>query len=231
MTTSLNEQKVKWDEKAYLSFSQDELLVVALALLQTEERKVSFEELVAQCFRLFPKKFELQGYPQWPNAGIVNKSWLRCRSDKKFVRGNVAEGFALTPKGVEAAKKIFFRLSKFTGQTINQDFQGRKADKQTDSGRVVMHVEKSSAYQKYRDTKSLSGISEHEACDVLYALVESDAETLKKNYEAVMQHVESYGREDLISFLKNLRNKFVSRFISTKTAGGMLPQNQKASGG
>ncbi len=209
--------------RSYLSLTQDELVVAALALAQEKARRISFEQLVAQCFETFPKKFELHGYPQWPNAVIVNKSWLRCRTDKHLVAGNVAEGFALTPKGVEVSKRILARLGDLVsaGETRGP---GKSGDRQTADGRVVSSVENSIAFKKYLASGTADSVSEHECCDVLYALVESDTDTLKKNFEVVKSAVESYGRSDLAQFLDALRQKFGFRFQSSAKRGGMLPR-------
>jgi len=49
-----------YSEEAYLRLGQDDLLVAALASVETTSGRVTFEHLVAQCFNMFPKKFELQ---------------------------------------------------------------------------------------------------------------------------------------------------------------------------
>lgn len=214
-------------EKKYIALSQDALLIAAMASFDSPTKRVSFEQLVAQCFKLFPKKFELQGYPQWPNAVIINKAWLRCRSGKKLVHGNVAEGFYLTPKGIVVAEKVRKQLGTQQDENKFVKDSGRKADKQTASGRVVNDVEQSSAYKKFLKSQSVDEISEHDASEVLYAMIESGPEVLQQNFEAVRQHLENYGREDLISFLRQLREKFIERFTSEPHRGGMLPQDKK----
>ena len=209
--------------RSYLSFTQDELVVAALALAQEKVSRISFEQLVAQCFEMFPKKFELHGYPRWPNAVIVNKSWLRCRTDKHLIAGNVAEGFALTPKGIEVAKRILAGLGDRVSAGGNR-VSGKSGDRQTADGRVVSSVEGNLAFKKYLASGTVDSVSEHEFCDVFYALVESDADTLKKNFEAVKSAIESYGRNDLARFLDALKEKFGFRFQSSARRGGMLPR-------
>jgi hypothetical protein len=180
----------------------------------------TFERLVAECFERFPQRFALSSYPQWPNAAIINKSWLRCRTDKKLITGNVAGGFDLTPKGKLLVEKTLLKLSA----PAPEGLQPKKGDKQTMSGRVVERIEKSPAYIKFQGTKSLDDITEYEASDLFYATMESAPETLLKNYEIMLQHLQNYNREDLIEFVRKIRDKFNYRFGGVKPRGGMMPK-------
>ncbi len=209
--------------ETYIRLSQDELLIAALAAAQEKSDQVTFEDLVAQCFNMFPKKFALHKYSQWPNAVVVNKAWLRCRTDKHLIEGNVAEGFVLTPKGVEAAKKVLARISQALPSTANSRNE-KAGNRQTAEGRVVADIEKSGGYRKFIAAGTVDQVSEHELCEVLYTLIESDSTTLKRNFEAVRGSAQSYGRVDLVKFLEELRKKFSYRFTSSGKRGGMLPQ-------
>ena len=181
----------------------------------------TFERLVAECFQDFPERFALLGYPQWPNAAAINKAWLRARTDRNLITGNVARGFNLTPKGKLLVEKTLARLKvkPKPGASI------KKGDKQTMEGRVVERVEKSPAYEKFQNTKSLDDITEYEASDLFYATMESTPETLLQNYEIVLQHLQKFNREDLIEFIAKIREKFNSRFGGVKPRGGMMPKS------
>lgn len=211
-------------QEKYMKLGQDDLVAVALDAVVRSGETPTFERLVAKCFELFPKRFCLHGYPQWPNAVVVNKAWLRCRSDKKLLTGSVAEGFRLTPKGEELVRKILGLLTGEGGQYVPSRISKKKIDRQTMEGRVATRVEGSQAYKKYLQAKSLEGITEYELCDLLYATTESTPETLAKNFEAVIQQLVSYGRKDLVDFIQSLRQRFIRRFVSTSHRGGMLPQ-------
>lgn len=54
----------------------DKLVVYSIYLLSVEKKEATFENIVAKCFQLFPEKFSLVGYPQWPDSARINKSWL-----------------------------------------------------------------------------------------------------------------------------------------------------------
>lgn len=211
--------------KNYMKLSQDDLVTVALDAVIRSGQTPTFERLVAKCYELFPQRFSLRGYPQWPNAVVVNKAWLRCRTDKKLMTGSVADGFKLTPKGLEVVKKT---LDLLEGQSTDAvevaEAKKSRVDKQTLEGRIATRVEHSAAYKKFLETNSLEPITEYELCDLLYGTMESTPDTLAKNYETIKQHLSAYGRKDLLSFMEGLHNKFPHRFLVRMRPGGMLPR-------
>jgi hypothetical protein len=86
--------------------SVDELLACCVQRVLDNSEDCTFERLVYECFTQFPGSFSLQRYPQWPDSARVNKSWLRCRTDKGWVIGSVQEGFRLTDAGKRVAARV-----------------------------------------------------------------------------------------------------------------------------
>jgi hypothetical protein len=217
------DSKRDFDSRRYLSTSQDHLVVVSLWLLLQEGKKASFENLVAEAFTCFPERFQLEGYPEWPNAHVIGKAWVRCRTDKKWLAGSASQGFRLTPLGEQVAKGV---LSQLGLQPSSRIPAARKGSRQTISARVVLRIENSPAYKKF--TAGLGeSISEYEFCELLYCTLESTPEVFEKNFSVVSQEVQSYGREDLIKFLEHLREKFKSKFVGKRSRGGLMPQKKE----
>lgn len=217
------ESKRRFDPAKYSEFSQDHLVALALWFLLQEGKEPSFENLVAESFASFPARFQLEGYPDWPNAHVVGKSWVRCRTDKKWLTGSASQGFALTPLGENVAQKVLSALDK---SSLPSPQTNRKGSRQTIPSRVVLHLESSTAYQKYK-VSSVDMISEYEFCELLYCTLESTPETLEKNFSVVRQQVEAYGRQDLAKFLDELKNKFSIRFTGKRARGGLMPQKKE----
>jgi len=92
------------ERKELIRLSLDELVMICASELVASSTKFAFEDLVATCFNRFPEKFGLPSYPQWPDSARVNKCWLRCRSDRGWLRGSSKSGFQLTAAGKEAAE-------------------------------------------------------------------------------------------------------------------------------
>ena len=217
------ESKWNFAPAKYLDVSQDHLVVVALWLLLRDGKQASFENLVAEAFTSFPARFQLEGYPEWPNAHVVGKAWVRCRTDKKWLTGSASEGFSLTPLGEQIARKV---LSKLEAPHSAATPVKRRGSRQTISSRVVLRLENSPAYLKYRAGTS-DAISEYEFCELLYCTLESTAETFEKNFSVLRQEVQAYGRKDLSQFLDELRARFFARFKGKRARGGLMPQQKE----
>jgi len=216
------DSKHNFEKPTYLAISQDHLVVVSLWLLQQENKRTSFENLVAEAFLSFPARFQLEGYPDWPNAHVVGKAWVRCRTDKKWITGSAAKGFSLTPLGDQAVSKT---LAQLKAESPPKDAQ-RKGSRQSMSSRVVLRVENSRAFRAYQSAGAAS-VSDFDFCDLLYCTLGSSPEVLEKNIQVVEQEVESYGRQDLLEFLEALRARFSEKFKGKRARGGLMPQKKE----
>ncbi len=210
----------------YLDISYDDLVVYSLFILQKREQHATFENLVYQCFTLFPKRFQLPGYSSWPDASLIERSWLRCRTDKGLMHGSKSKGFTLTQKGILLARDV---ENKLEGKVLgNKRFI--KKDMRSRSGKLVNHVEKSSAYNKFLTTKSLEGITDFEFCDLLYSTLDTESSLRKRNLEELKYHVGVYDREDLLDFLNMCEIKFQKMLIGyndSQYQGGMMKRRKK----
>lgn len=210
----------------YINMSYDDLLVYALYELQNSNKHATFENLVAKVFELFPKRFQLPGYPEWPDSSLVEKSWLRCRTDKGLVYGSKSKGFTLTSKGVALAKQTFNRLQ---GRSTKQQ-PYPKGDTRTRSGRLVKHLEKSPAFQKYKSEKKIDSVSEFEFCDLVYSTLDTDSSLRRRNLEELKYHAGVYERKDLLKFLEECEKKFKSLLNDSHGEtyeGGMMKRRKK----
>jgi len=213
-----------FDSAGYLQLSQDHLVALSLWLLMEDKKQTSFENLVAEAFTSFPERFQLEGYPEWPNSHVIGKAWVRCRTDKKWMTGSASEGFRLTPLGIQTAQQVLSELQKTDkGRSKAKE---RRGSRQTISSRVVLRLEKSPAYVKYK-SQGLDQISEYEFCDLLYCTLESMPETFEKNFSIVKQEIQQYRRNDLCEFLDHLRQQFASKFVGKRIRGGLMPQKKE----
>lgn len=209
----------------YTEISYDDLLVYALFKLQQENKHTTFENLVYKSFTLFPKRFQLPGYPNWPDSSLVDKSWLRCRSDKNLIYGSKSKGFTLTSKGVT--------LAKLTEQKFTNDksvVRNKKGDTRTRSGRLVKHIENSDAYKKFTKSEKTDDITEFEFCDLLYSTLDTLPTLRGRNFEELKYHASVYERSDLLAFLDQCKKRFQNLLTEKERKnfeGGMMKRRKK----
>ena len=194
----------------YEHISYDDLttyIVYRLTASDGPNSQTVFEDIVAEAFRLFPKRFSLRGYPQWPDSSVVNKSWLRLRTDRKFIVGSVKDGFKLTQRGLAVAK----RVEKQLAQPPVQGGKRLSAELRTRSGRLLRSIERSTSFLSFRDSGSLGDMTEHDMEDVLLAMPNAPSSRLASNFAQFMDAAHLYNRMDIAEFLDALGEQFSDR--------------------
>lgn len=102
----------KFELDVYSNIASSDLVVFALSYLEEKEITATTEEIVSISFRLFPHSFGLKSYPRWPDSALVIRR-LNDARDKKNIKGNPADGFALSFKGKQVVKRVAKALGLF----------------------------------------------------------------------------------------------------------------------
>lgn len=209
--------------KLYSDSSLDELVTYCIFVLMQEKKEATFENIVAKCFELFPEKFSLVGYPQWPDSARVNKSWLRCRTDFKYIKGSVKTGFTLTTKGLEVVGRVQKRLKRPIAEKAIVSI--KKAQERSKEEKFVNELEKSEVFQRFLRDRENVEISHFEFCDMLYGTLESSTKTLKDNLEKLKGYAEKLHKSEVHNFLLLAETKFShylrGKYEQKKYSGGM----------
>ena len=197
-------------EMSYERISYDDLVTYVVYRLTADNGpsfQTTFEDMVAEAFKLFPKRFGLRGYPEWPDSAVVNRSWLRSRTDKKYLAGSVKDGFRLTQRGLKVAE----RVEKQLAQPPVQGGKRLSAELRTRSGRLLRSIERSPSFLNFRDSGELGDMTEHDFEDVLLALPDAPSSRLASNLAQFMDAAQLYDRSDIAEFLDALGLRFSSR--------------------
>ncbi len=86
------------------------------------------------------------------------------------------------------------------------------------AAKVVKQIERSDAYQLYRRNGKRAQIGEFDFRNMLFATMESSAETLKRNVELFKRYAGIHFRTDLIAFLEFCEESF-SNLLTSKVKG------------
>ena len=230
MSTATPEEP-QFSPDIYGRIALNDLVTYAVYFLSQTGREISAEDIVAACFKLFPARFHLRGYAQWPDSTVVNKRWVDCR-DKGLLQGSTAAGFSLTAKGLELAEKTGAILSGTQRQFAKPGLGKVSGEMRTRAGRFMKSLESSEAYQKFCAAGSANTIAEFDFRNMLLCTMESSASTLRNNLEQFRQYAALYQRKDLLDFLDCCQSTFASLLreasgSETKYRGGMIRQKIK----
>ena len=106
-----------------------------------------------------------------------------------------------------------------------------RSDLRSRAGHFVKEVENSIAYKTYLAQGSEAKIAEYDFRGMLLCTMESSPTRLRNNLSQFKDHVASYERQDLLSFLESMEEKFAALLTEGankgKFKGGMLRQKIK----
>lgn len=215
-----------FDEKLYIRIGLNDLVTYSVySLSKRGTFEISAEDIVAACFLMFPGRFALRGYPQWPDSTVVNKRWIDCRN-KGLISGSTANGFTLTPKGLELAEKIE-KILLGSRPLFTRATNKPRSEQRTRAGRFVRIIEESDAFAHFQKEGVGASINEFDFRSMLLCTMESSARTLRNNLDQFKQYVMLYERTDLLQFLEYVEKRFHSLLEDPKSDragrhGGML---------
>jgi len=177
--------------------SLDDLTTYTVHKILAGKEVCTFERLVVECFESFPEVFSLRGYPEYPDSARVNKSWLRCRTDKGWITGNVKMGFRLTDSGMHVAERTEQKL--LSGVLSVTAKRTRKARERGEA--IVDFIRRHPSYVRYRREGKGFHITEHELRHMLSCTMETPVRVLRQNLNQIIEILEAYHENDLLSFV------------------------------
>jgi len=183
------------------------LVLYAVGVLEERKVDLSFEHIVAAAFRLFPRKFSLLGYPEYPDAKRVHDALcLRCAyKDRQWLLGKKSQGFAFTERGRQELATAQQALKRGS-------LTRRKAFSQTRRLEMFLaEVRAAPAYAKYSKGES-DKVSEAECCHVLQGTLGSNRRVLADNLTKLKAMATELEQKDIVAFMEWLAPVF-ARFL------------------
>jgi len=143
-----------YKEEQYKNVIQDQLAIFTMDLLEKKGIPLYFEYIGVALFKLFPKKFALITFKEFPDLyRISNMLRLHLRpSDRNWAVGNIKTNFSITPLGREFAKETERLLN-------NPECQKNIRTKKDEAKRIksiqgdVDEILDSSLFKKWRENK------------------------------------------------------------------------------
>lgn len=204
MTDKEKIEKLKpFAAEKYENVDLDHLAVYAIGELKKVGADLSFENAVIATFKLFPKKFSLLGFTDYPDSLRVYTCLWRCSTDKKklWLGGKIRQGFVITDR----TRKIIRQAENLLG---GLSIKKTKAPSQTRRKELLLaEVEHSPAYSKYLSGKEES-ISEADFCYLLQGTLDSPRDLLRENFDLLKKFAEELERKDVVTFLSWLEQRF-----------------------
>ena len=201
MSDEMNKLK-PFNPDTYEQVDLDRLVVFTMVKLDDLGIDLSLENIIVGAFRLFPKKFSLLGYPEFPDATRIEKSLWRSKGKRRqWIGGKTPHGYMVNDRTGRIAEQVRLQLaSPPMGRRKTASRTRRKES-------ILRDVTNSPAYSKYTDGK-LESISDAEVCYLLQGTLDSSRETLRENLGSIRRFAEELGHRELLQFLDWLSQRF-----------------------
>lgn len=94
--------------KSYENFDLDRLAIYAMHFLEEKKIPLYFDYIASTLFKLFPEKFSMANFKQYPDTNRISKALRRLVDEKRrnWATGSIENGFYMTETGKEIAIQV-----------------------------------------------------------------------------------------------------------------------------
>jgi hypothetical protein len=190
--------------------------LAAFSILRLHELNVpmTFENLVVALFKLFPAKFSLVDFAQYPDAARVGRTLLQLGPKyRNWARGSVQKGFVLTEAGVAKARSV---ANVIAGANVpkHQRTQHKPLPRTMDLSKDISTIEQSALYRKWINDGKISQSNSMELFDLLGAYAYTPSRVLRDRLKLLESTAIQVNRPDIVEFLNVVRKEFVQQFTT-----------------
>ena len=159
------------------------LTTVGILKLHNAEIDANFENITVILYKLFPEKYSLVGFPEFPDTLRVNRAMTSHCITAGYIDGTLKRNsYFLTPKGRIVAEDLLDQIESGTTS------QRKRSDlKQSKYIRLVKGVSDTTGFEKF-SAKHLKEIKKFDVCESLHCTIDADEEHLKRNLEMLVLH-------------------------------------------
>jgi hypothetical protein len=204
-----------YSNHAYEGYALTSLTACSVFLLQEWGLLTSFENIAVLNHRLFPRKFAMVGWPQFPDANRTNRSILQMRPKWRNLATSVTgKGVFLNEQGIMEAKSILFKLGppKLGGASAVETLPVIKAERGEKPRTIhaedlVKKLKGSRLFRLYTESKW----HDAEAIDLLGLLGVYDHTASKEKRRRLNEfkiHAKELGDAEALDFIKAIENSF-----------------------
>lgn len=148
------------EEVDYDEASLPALVVYSLYWLHQWDFRRSIEAITVLSWKLFPSRFSMVGWPEYPDKERINRSLLQgCPKYRNWLTGAASKGFSLNERGIQIADELTQRLGpplfsegRAITNAITSEFLGKKSQPRTiEPEREVAKAKESRLFEKWKE--------------------------------------------------------------------------------
>ena len=212
MVSSLDIEAIRpLSEDIIKDVSKDSLCLLAMNVIEKNGEQPSIENIIVAAYRMFPSKFSLPRYPQFPDSNAVHMCYFHMKHSKgqsrHWVKGTPKLGLTITDQGMTQIQKYVHLISPLRDPESSStskrlpEYETKFADK----------LGRSEAFRKF-SLGNQSQITNEDVCFALLIPVGHDARKAANALEKAFRIVRENSRNDLLSFLEFVKKNHTILF-------------------
>lgn len=193
----------------YEGIDLNRLAVYGIFLLLESAIPVTFENLVVALYRMFPKKFCIEGFEEYPDAARVNRALLQLRPKyRDWARGSVHTGFTLTETGKAVVRQTKELLE---GGVPHLPARRTPRPRTRDLSKDLAEITESGLFRAY-STGRLDSVPQRLVYDLLHAFPYTPRKVLIKRMNELVQMAKQCHRDEIVRFLQWVESSYPTLF-------------------
>ncbi|KKL66332.1 hypothetical protein LCGC14_2146030, partial [marine sediment metagenome] len=179
----------------------------------------SIEAVAILNWRLFPTKFSMVGFSQFPDAFRTNRSLLQGQPKyRNWLTGSAKKGYSLNERGIGTAQRLIELLGP--PQLDDGTALGSSADSQAKAGKPTRTIEPSTIVKRIRSSRLFAKwasdtVTERDtihAHSLLGVFDHTPARVRVRKMKELERCAEDLDDQEVMRFLKHVREEFPSVF-------------------
>jgi hypothetical protein len=186
----------------YIHIDNDRLVLYSVNLIEQEKIETTFDNVVVATFKLFPTRFSLIGFPEYPDAKRIHDCLFHCTyKTKNWLFGNAKSGYFITDKG---KSMLTDTKKKLSGEIIDTKYVGSEANRKE---KFFLDLIKSDlSYKKYTEG-NIDEISEQDIRRLLRVSSNTTYEILEENFNKYNEYAKKLNDNNVKIFLGIIEKK------------------------
>ena len=195
-----------FSSETYRSIDNNRLAVYTIGLLLEKNLQATQENITVALYLMFPEKFSMVGFAEYPDAERVNRTLLQLgKKYRNWSIGNRHVGYSLN----ETGKLVMEQTKKFLQSPDMLDVRQKRTPKQRtlDPDVSVKEIEQTTLFKNYRSNVQ-NDSDEFSIWELLRALPYTPKSALNDRLKSMIESAKVSGRKDIVDFLEWVRAKF-----------------------
>jgi hypothetical protein len=201
----------------YSEIDLNRLTVYSIFRLKQLDVPCTIENIAVANYKMFPRRFAMVGFPEYPDISRVNRALLQLRPKyRNWATGNTRLGWALTASGVAEAQAIANQITARRDSDKGEKMDALEAEPAGVMGRtihaegVLKRIHESTLFAKWKD--DWREVSALEVFDVLDAYTHTPTSVLRSKTRELRRVAHDQGAKDIVQFLDAVIERFPTLF-------------------